>query len=203
MAHVIANIAPIKRQTLKGIEEHVMTTTKEQNIQKTVKKLVLVVFAMFGFGFALVPLYDVFCEITGLNGKTSNEAASVLVDGVDTSRTVKVQFISRTAKGIPWQFEPMTNEISVHPGEMKLVKFYAKNESVRDIIGQAVPSVSPGVAAVYFQKIECFCFNHQPLKAQEEVEMALQFYVDPELPDDVSELTLSYTLYDITASVDS
>ncbi len=180
-----------------------MTQTTDQNIKKTVKKLVLVVFAMFGFGFALVPLYDVFCDITGLNGKTNTEAATALIDGVDESRTVTVQFISRTAQGIPWQFAPMTNEISVHPGEMKLVKFYAKNESTRDIIGQAVPSVSPGVAAVYFQKIECFCFNHQPLKAQEEVEMALQFYVDPELPEDVKTLTLSYTLYDITAKVES
>jgi len=180
-----------------------MTQETDQNIQKTVKKLVLVVFAMFGFGFALVPLYDVFCEVTGLNGKTSNEAATELVDGIDTSRTVKVQFISRMAQGMPWQFAPMINEVTVHPGEMKLVKFYAKNESARDIIGQAVPSVSPGVAAVYFQKIECFCFNHQPLKASEEVEMALQFYVDPELPEDVNTLTLSYTLYDITAKVGS
>jgi len=176
---------------------------QQAKTQKTVKKLVLVVFAMFGFGFALVPLYDVFCDITGLNGKTSNTAAAANEDGIDTSRTVTVQFLSRTAKGIPWQFEPMMNEIKVHPGEMKLVKFYAKNESTRDIIGQAVPSVSPGRAALYFQKIECFCFNQQPLKASEDIEMALQFYVDPELPDDVSTLTLSYTLYDITGKVES
>ena len=176
---------------------------RQANTQRTVKKLVLVVFAMFGFGFALVPLYDVFCDITGLNGKTATTAAAINEDGVDTSRTVTVQFLSRTAKGIPWQFEPMMNEIKVHPGEMKLVKFYAKNESARDIIGQAVPSVSPGRAALYFQKIECFCFNHQPLKANEDIEMALQFYVDPELPEDVSTLTLSYTLYDITSKVES
>ncbi|WP_448547015.1 cytochrome c oxidase assembly protein [Thalassotalea fusca] len=185
-----------------------MSTTQDQsqreaNTQRTVKKLVLVVFAMFGFGFALVPLYDVFCDITGLNGKTANTAAAVNEDGIDTSRTITVQFLSRTAKGIPWQFEPMMNEIKVHPGEMKLVKFYAKNESTRDIIGQAVPSVSPGRAALYFQKTECFCFNQQPLKASEDIEMALQFYVDPELPDDVSTLTLSYTLYDITGKVES
>jgi len=176
---------------------------QRQQSLKTVKKLVLVVFAMFGFGFAMVPLYDVFCDITGLNGKTSDVAASVNSDGIDTNRTVKVQFISHKAKGIPWQFEPMTNEVSVHPGEMKLVKFYAKNESVRDIVGQAVPSVSPGKAAIYLHKIECFCFNHQPLKASEDVEMALQFYVDPELPKEVSTLTLSYTLYDVTDKVDS
>ncbi|XQW84932.1 cytochrome c oxidase assembly protein [Thalassotalea piscium] len=170
---------------------------------KTVKKLVLVVFAMFGFGFALVPLYDVFCDITGLNGKTATTAANTNENGIDTSRTITVQFISRTANGIPWLFEPMINEVKVHPGEMKLVKFYAKNKSLNDIVGQAVPSVSPGQAAIYFQKIECFCFNQQPLKAQEDVEMALQFYVDTELPEHVSTITLSYTLYDVTAKVET
>lgn len=175
-------------------------STKNSDV---VKKLILLVFGMFGFGFALVPLYDVFCDITGLNGKTSTTAATYNVEQVDTQRVVKVQFISRTAQGIPWQFEPMTREINVHPGEMKVVKFYAKNESTHDIIGQAVPSVSPGLAAAYFQKIECFCFTQQPLKADEEVEMALQFYVDPELPEDISTLTLSYTLYDVTGKVES
>lgn len=184
-------------------EENNEQNTQKAKTTKTVKKLVLVVFAMFGFGFALVPLYDVFCDITGLNGKTATTAASINEEGVDESRTITVQFISRTAKGIPWQFEPMINEIKVHPGEMKLVKFYAKNESLNDIIGQAIPSVSPGKAAIYFQKIECFCFNSQPLKAQEDIEMALQFYVDAELPEEVTTITLSYTLYDITSSVDS
>lgn len=183
-------------------EQH-SSTDEKGNVTKTVKKLVIVVFAMFGFGFALVPLYDVFCDITGLNGKTSTSAANANENGIDESRTITVQFISRTAKGIPWQFEPMINEVKVHPGEVKLVKFYAKNNSLNDIVGQAVPSVSPGQAANYFQKIECFCFNSQPLKGHEDVEMALQFYVDTELPEHVSTITLSYTLYDITGSVDS
>lgn len=158
---------------------------------------------MFGFGFALVPLYDVFCDITGLNGKTNNAAATYLADGIDTSRTITVQFITRTAKGIPWKFEPVVNEVTVHPGEVKFVNFYAKNQSNHDIIGQAVPSVAPGIAAGYFQKIECFCFTQQPLKANEEVEMGLQFYVDRELPMDITTLTLSYTLYDISGKADS
>ena len=179
------------------------SNAKDASVQKTVKKLMLIVFGMFGFGFAMVPLYDVFCDITGLNGKTSNVAASYSATSIDTERTVTVQFLTRTAKGIPWKFEPMINEVKVHPGERKVVKFYAKNESVSDIVGQAVPSVSPGRAAVYFQKIECFCFNHQPLKANEEVEMALQFYVDEALPEEVSTLTLSYTLYDVTKKSDS
>jgi len=171
--------------------------------KKVASKLLLIVFGMFGFGFALVPLYDVFCDITGLNGKTNDTAVTYVEDGVDTSRTINVQFISRTAQGIPWQFEPMQKEIKVHPGEVKFVKFYAKNESTRAIIGQAVPSVSPGLAAEYFQKIECFCFTQQPLEGGEEVEMGLQFYVDLELPEDISTLTLSYTLYDMTGKVES
>lgn len=184
-----------------------MTKDTEQPLDKQVKKgvtkLVLTVFAMFAFGFALVPLYDVFCDITGLNGKTATTAANVNVDGIDTSRTIKVQFISRIAKGAAWQFEPEMNSIEVHPGEMKFVKFYAKNETGRNGVAQAVPSVSPGQAANYFQKIECFCFNQQPLDDNNEVWMPLQFYVDLELPSDVTELTLSYTLYDITDSAKS
>jgi cytochrome c oxidase assembly protein subunit 11 len=168
-----------------------------------VRKLLLIVVGMFGFGFALVPLYDVFCDITGLNGKTNDTAVTYTADKIDTSRVVTVQFITRTAKGIPWEFEPVVNEIKVHPGEIKVVQFYAKNLSTRYIVGQAVPSVSPGLAANYFQKIECFCFNQQPLKASEEVEMGLQFYVDLELPKEITTLTLSYTLYDITEKTTS
>lgn len=180
-----------------------MNTVAKQKNNKVVSKLILIVFGMFGFGFALVPLYDVFCDITGLNGKTNNAAATYLADGIDTSRTITVQFITRTAKGIPWKFEPVVNEVTVHPGEVKFVNFYAKNQSNHDIIGQAVPSVAPGIAAGYFQKIECFCFTQQPLKANEEVEMGLQFYVDRELPMDITTLTLSYTLYDISGKADS
>jgi len=169
-----------------------------QKTNKLVKKLVLVVFAMFGFGFALVPLYNVFCDITGLNGKTNDTAAVYAADGIDTSRNIRVQFISHITSGMPWQFAPITEEVTVHPGELKLVKFYAKNESQQDLIGQAVPSISPGIAHSYFQKIECFCFNQQPLKAQEAVEMAVQFYIDPELPADITTVTLSYTLFNVT-----
>ena len=99
------------------------------NNSKVIKKLVLVVFAMFGFGFALVPLYDVFCDITGLNGKTNDVSVAYDNEGIDSSRTVTVQFITRMSKGIPWKFEPVINEMSVHPGEVKFVNFYAKNQS--------------------------------------------------------------------------
>jgi cytochrome c oxidase assembly protein subunit 11 len=171
--------------------------------QRTVKQLLVVVVLMFAFGFALVPLYDVFCDLTGLNGKTDDQATQVLPGAVDTSRYIKVQFITRMAKGMPWEFKPQVSEVRVHPGERKLVNFQAKNLTSGLLVGQAVPSVSPGLAAAYFQKIECFCFNHQPLEGQEQVQMPLQFYIDPEIPADISTVTLSYTLYDITASAES
>ena len=170
---------------------------KAKTHNKTVKKLMVVVLAMFGFGFALVPLYDVFCNITGLNGKTKDSAV-IYESGVDMSRTVTVQFLTRNSQGMPWEFSPMVNKVTVHPGEKKIVKFYAKNNAGHFITGKAVPSVSPGIAANYFNKIECFCFTHQSLKAGEDVEMALEFYVDVDLPSELSTLTLSYTLYDIT-----
>ncbi|QIZ78388.1 cytochrome c oxidase assembly protein [Ferrimonas lipolytica] len=162
--------------------------------------LLLVVVGMFGFGFALVPLYDVFCEITGINGKTSNTAVAAATV-VDSQRTVTVEFITYVRKDMPWQFEPVVERIEVHPGETTQVAFTATNNSGRDTIGQAIPSVSPGQGALYFSKIECFCFNHQPLPAGETAEMGLVFFVDPELPESIQTLTLSYTLYNITDSV--
>jgi len=174
-----------------------------QQNSKLVKKLLLVVLAMFGFGFALVPLYNVFCSVTGINGKTSTKAVSYDNEGVDKKRMITMQFLAITAKGIPWRFETMMNEVEIHPGEVKLVKFYAKNESTHDIVGQAIPSVSPGEAANYLHKIECFCFSQQPLKAGQDAELALQFYLDRKLPKDIQTLTLSYTMYDVTNKVAS
>lgn len=174
-----------------------MTEAKLTN-QQLIKRLLLIVLGMFGFGFALVPLYNVFCEITGINGKTNTEAATYQANHIDTSRSIKVQFITRTSSGLAWAFEPMVSEVNLHPGEMKLVKFYAKNNADKHIIGQAIPSVSPGLAANYLHKIECFCFNQQPLEARQAVEMPVQFYLDESIPNDIHTLTLSYTLYDVT-----
>ena len=167
---------------------------------RLVKRLLLVTLAMFGFGFALVPLYDVFCEVTGINGKTSTTAASQSGE-IDRQRLVTVEFVTSVHSNMPWKFEPQVNRIQVHPGEIKQVAFLAQNRSQQDIIGQAVPSVSPGTGALYFSKIECFCFNHQSLKGGESVEMPLLFYLDPALPEEIHTLTLSYTLYNITDKV--
>lgn len=176
-------------------------STQKPDHSKLVKKLVVIVIGMFGFGFALVPLYDVFCDITGLNGKTNTEAVSAENISVNKSRTVTIEFIGITNKSMPWQFKPVNKRVEVYPGEVKLINFYAKNESINDLVGQAVPSVSPGQAASYFNKIECFCFNRQPLAAGAETLMPLTFYVDEDLPHDINTLTLSYTMYDVTASM--
>lgn len=166
---------------------------------KMVLKLTVIVIGMFGFGFALVPLYDVFCDVTGINGKTENSAAVYQSVEVDTSREVTVEFITRTNTGMPWEFRAETQRVKVHPGELNTVSFYVRNPASSNIVAQAIPSVSPGTAALYLNKTECFCFNQQPLDAGSEAYMPMQFYVDPQLPKEITYFTLQYTLYDVTA----
>jgi len=163
--------------------------------KKVVKNLLFVVVGMFGFGFALVPLYDVFCDITGLNGKTGDQYASQEQVQVDTSREIKVEFLANVNAEMPWEFKPLTYSVKVHPGEASRIEYVARNKTDRDIIGQAVPSVSPGIAAAHFQKTECFCFTEQVLKAGEEKIMPVVFMIDPSIDEDVHEVTLSYTFF--------
>lgn len=174
------------------------TATQIKSNRRLISLLVLGCIAMFGFGFALVPLYDVLCEKLGINGKTSRTASNYQAITVDTSRIVTVEFISQVQTGMPWKFAPQTKRLEVHPGELIHTAFLAQNNSNRTIIGQAIPSVSPGQAAAYFNKTECFCFNQQQLAASSAAELPLIFYVDPQLPESIQTLTLSYTLYDIT-----
>lgn len=166
-----------------------------------VGKLSFVVVGMFFFGFALVPLYDLFCDVTGLNGKTNSEAFIPAEQIVDTSRTVKVQFVATNNENMPWDFKPNVFEIEVHPGEEKEATFFAQNPLGRQMTAQAVPSVSPGKAATYFHKTECFCFEQQTLEAGESIDMPLRFIVDRDLPKGVHTITLSYTIFDITDRV--
>ncbi len=172
-----------------------------QKNKKLVKTLLGVTIGMFGFAFALVPLYDVFCEITGLNGKTGGQAVASADQLVDKSRTIKIEFVTSVAPGMPWEFTPPPKSITVHPGEVKELMFYARNRSDERIIGQAIPSVAPARAAEYMHKTECFCFNQQPLAGKESVEMPMRFFIDTDLPKDVHTLTLSYALYNITSQV--
>lgn len=168
--------------------------------KKMVIRLLGVVAGMFVFGFALVPLYDVFCEVTGINGKTRGQAIYQKTD-INKDRQVKITFITNINRGMPWDFKPLVNSMKVHPGEMNEVRFYAKNRSQKAIIGQSIPSVSPGQANLYLNKTECFCFDQQTLAAGEEIEMPMKFYIDADIPDNISHLTLSYQLYNVTDAV--
>ena len=150
---------------------------------------------MFGFGFALVPIYDVFCEVTGLNGKTGDKITLSDQLQVDTSREITVEFVASLNASMPWEFKPLTKTVRVYPGQPARVEYVAKNLTQDAIIGNAVPSVAPGQAAPYFQKTECFCFTEQKLEAGESRNMPVIFVVDPELPEDVETISLSYTFF--------
>ena len=157
--------------------------------------LALLATGMFGFAFALVPLYQVFCELTGLNGKTSATPASVVEVANVSEREVTVQFTAQVARGMPWEFRPTENQLTVRLGEIHTTEFYVRNRASQAVTGQAVPSVAPGYAAAHLHKIECFCFQQQHLAADGDMLMPLQFYVGTELPEQVGTLSLSYTLF--------
>lgn len=175
--------------------------TKEEKVvdlsKRTMLRTGLVAGGMFGFGFAMVPIYDVFCKVTGLNGKTDpNPYTGKAV--MDTSRIIKVQFVATKNAGMSWDFHPDISEVEVHPGQVGELSFYAHNPTSERMIGQAIPSVTPFQATNYLHKVECFCFTTQTLDAGEEKVMPLRIIVDQELPRHITKLTLSYTLFDVT-----
>lgn len=174
---------------------------QQQRTGRVLAKLVVIVVGMFGFGFALVPIYDVFCDITGLNGKTGERTTyAAATVAVDQERIVTVQFTANNNAGMSWEFHPMVNQVEIHPGQLTEVKFYARNPSSVAMVAQAVPSVVPFIAADYLRKTECFCFTQQTLAGGAFVEMPVFFYLDPAIPAEVSKLTLSYTLFDVTTN---
>jgi cytochrome c oxidase assembly protein subunit 11 len=164
---------------------------------KTVVRRILWVCAgSFAFCFALIPIYSIYCEITGINGKTGGAGTAVAgAMSVDNSRTVTVQFDAAVKSGLPWSFKPKLSRIDVHPGQVTEVMFEATNLGTTDIVGQAVPSVAPNRASIYFNKTECFCFTEQMLEAGQTRDMPVRFVVDPALPKNVSTMTLSYVFY--------
>ncbi len=151
---------------------------------------------MFGFGFALVPLYGLFCQITGvqsLGQRTDIQAAAMPQPGMAaTERWVTVKFAGTVHPDLPWAFKPLERKVRVHPGVVTKVDFVAENRSSKAITGQAIPSIAPWQASDFFSKMECFCFNQQTLKGGETKEMPLRFMVSPDLPADIASLTLSY-----------
>jgi len=174
----------------------------EQTNKKTATRLLLVAVAMFGFGYALVPLYDLLCDVTGINGKTQRaDVSETKNQKIIFDRIVKVEFTTMVNTNLPWQFKALQKKISVHPGELTTVKFLARNISDEVITGQAVPSVAPSKAANHFKKIECFCFTQQVLQPGEEKEMAVQFVVDSKLAPEVDTITLAYTFFNSAKNI--
>ncbi|MBR9813201.1 cytochrome c oxidase assembly protein [bacterium] len=181
-----------------------MSDTKDDNAADErisaglIAKLVITTLAMFGFGFALVPLYEIVCEITGFNGRSEGLSLVASVDEAPvTDRTVRVEFLTSVNRGMPWEFAATQDSITVHPGKLYTVEFTAENSAGRDMVGQARPSVAPWDAAKYLRKTECFCFNRQPMQAGETKVMPMRFMLDPELPAHVDTVTLSYTFFEV------
>lgn len=171
--------------------------SKTRGIYRTVAKMSAVAVAMFAFGYALVPLYNLACEAMGLNGKTGRIDVVAAPVATDPKRTVTVEFTGSMSTGLPWEFRPLTKRIEVHPGEMITVNYLVRNVTAETLTGQAVPSVAPSRAAPYFKKIECFCFTQQQLKAGESREMPVRFTVMPDLAPEVQTITLSYAFFNV------
>ena len=182
---------------------------KVKNNNKTASKLVFVAILMFGFGFALVPLYGLLCDAFGINGRfldietgdytavEGNQRGLVLNKRQDKSRSVQVEFLTTLNQSMNWEFKALTDKVTVHPGEVKTVKFYAKNLTNKTVVAQAVPSLAPGSAVKYFTKMECFCFSQQTFKPGEAREMPLRFVVDPDLPKRINTISLGYTFFNL------
>ncbi len=173
-----------------------MTGSRYRQRKHTALLLLLAV-GMFGFAFALVPLYNVFCELTGINGKTSGQATVSVQTSPILEREVTIQFLAHVGRGMPWEFRPTETRLRVRLGEVNETQFYVRNHANQAVTGQAVPSVTPGLAARYLHKIECFCFTQQTLEAGQEMEMPVKFYMDIDLPVDIHTLSLSYTLFPV------
>ncbi|WP_260292873.1 cytochrome c oxidase assembly protein [Sedimenticola hydrogenitrophicus] len=168
-----------------------------RNKRRTVWLLSLLVLGMFGFGFALVPLYDLLCQVTGIQSvslRSAGEAVAEPLPGRADSRLITIKFDTSVHPNLPWDFQPLERNLQVHPGKLYQVNFAARNRSSASVTGQAIPSVAPWQATAFLNKLECFCFNRQTLAGGASVEMPLRFMISPDLPPDIRSLTLSYSL---------
>ncbi len=176
---------------------------QRRRVARTTRRVALAAVLMFGFGFALVPLYNVMCEAIGLNGKSSAltgvaaGASATSAAPAGPGREVTVEFVASTNAELPWDFRPAVGRMKVRVGETAEAVYVARNRAAHAVTGQAIPSVAPGLAAKHFHKIECFCFTEQTLAAGEQKDMTVRFRVDPELADSVHTLTLGYTFFDL------
>lgn len=174
---------------------------REREFKQKNKRLTLIlavgVLFMFGFCYMLIPLFNIMCKQFGLNGKGAN-SASVVAPGmkVDKSRTIKVTFTTTINGALKFKFIPLQRHLEIHPGETKLVYFFAENQSGNELTAQAVPSITPNDAARFLKKTECFCFTQQYFFKGEKADMPVYFFIDPAVPKDIKEITLNYTLFD-------
>ena len=175
-----------------------MSESVEQKNTKLVRKLVLVVLTMFCFGYALVPLYDVFCDAFGINGKTDSEAIAEGQYEIDKSRELTIEFITSLNEKAPIIFRTATKKMKVHPGQYYTVNFYAENLTDKKMVARAIPSVTPGPAAEYLKKTECFCFTEQTFEPKEGKTMPVRFVIDPKISTRYKTITLAYTFFDNT-----
>lgn len=170
-----------------------------QNSKTAIKSTIIAV-AMFGFGYALVPLYDVFCEVTGFGGRTDiiaidaqgNQTENFVID---EDRLVRLQFTSHAATPLPWDFKAGQFQEELKPGKLYEFYYIAKNNGLTDITAQSLFNVTPAIAGAYVKKLECFCFTQQTLKAGEERRMEVKLLIDPSIPIDINELTLGYSFF--------
>jgi cytochrome c oxidase assembly protein subunit 11 len=166
--------------------------------RRLIRGLLIMTAASFAFGWALVPLYNVFCKVAGIGNAEAKEGAVQAHEAVDPNRTVTVQFIADPATVGSFEFKPEVPSMQVHPGKLYDTQFFARNLTGGRSVAQAVPSISPTVAAKYFHKTQCFCFSPQHFAVGEGRDMPVRFIVDPSLPDNVDKITLAYTFYDRT-----
>lgn len=164
------------------------------DVNRTIrKKLVFFTFVMFGFGYALVPMYEKFCEVAGINNQRITAAVENAAN-IDTSRIIAIE-LDTNVRGMLWKFKPLQTKIKTHPGELVEVMYEIKNESDHEITGKAVPSYNPRNLDQYLTKIECFCFTIQTLKPHEAKQLPVKFFINPRLPTGIDTVTISYTFF--------
>ena len=183
----------------KAMDQETKSKALKRKNTKVFSTILLVVFGMVGLSYASVPLYNLFCKVTGFGGTT--QVSEQLPDHI-VNRTITIQFDTNTAQNLPWDFRPERRKASVKLGERVFANFVAVNKSGHPVTGTALYNVTPLKAGKYFNKIQCFCFNEQVLQPSERVNMPVIFYVDPKmnedpLMDDVTNITLSYTFFKI------
>ena len=164
-------------------------------------KLLAFAAGAFAFGFALVPLYNVLCSVTGYGDQTKLLKRVVASEHPDLSRTVTVEFLTSVASAGEWEFRPVVRTVQVHPGQLFTAQFFAHNLTGRNSVAQAVPNIAPSEVAAYFHKTECFCFSPQKFSAGEGRQMPVRFIIDPALPQHIELITLAYTFYDESSRV--